>query len=95
MRRCERVTLAAARRLRSSYCALQHGTLLRDRFSEPLLEIAREELAAEEAAEPTKKLVPLAVSGFLTSRKRSTAAEVADWIDSPAGRAASLASIGR
>jgi len=42
MRRYELVTLAAARRLRSSYCALQHGTLLRDRFGEPLLEIARD-----------------------------------------------------
>ena len=40
-------------------------------------------------------VVPLAVSGFLTSRKRATAAELADWIDSPAGRATSLESIGR
>ncbi len=39
--------------------------------------------------------MPLAVSGFLTSRKRAAAAELADWIDSPAGRAASLESIGR
>jgi polyketide synthase 13 len=31
----------------------------------------------------------------LTSRKRSTAAELADWVDSPEGRAASLESIGR
>jgi polyketide synthase 13 len=60
-----------------------------------LLEIAREELEASEAAEPTAKLVPLAVSGFLTSRKRATAAELADWIDSPEGRESSLESIGR
>ena len=40
-------------------------------------------------------LVPLAVSGFLTSRKKATAAELADWIDSPEGRASSLESIGR
>jgi polyketide synthase 13 len=39
--------------------------------------------------------VPLAVSGFLTSRKKATAAELADWIDSPEGRASSLESIGR
>jgi uncharacterized peroxidase-related enzyme len=32
MRRYELATLAAARRLRSSYCALAHGTVLRDRF---------------------------------------------------------------
>ncbi|MDZ4269901.1 MAG: type I polyketide synthase, partial [Mycobacterium sp.] len=57
-----------------------------------LLEIAREELAAEE---PTAKLVPLAVSGFLTSRKRAAAGELADWIDSPEGRESSLESIGR
>ncbi|MCU1697201.1 MAG: polyketide synthase [Mycobacterium sp.] len=62
-----------------------------------LLEVAREELAAETAAadEPAKPLVPLAISGFLTSRKRSAAAELADWIESPEGRAASLESIGR
>ncbi|BBX19727.1 polyketide synthase [Mycolicibacterium duvalii] len=60
-----------------------------------LLEVAREELAAAEAENPSKPLVPLAVSGFLTSRKRATAAELADWIDSPAGRESSLEAIGR
>ncbi|WP_313673650.1 acyltransferase domain-containing protein, partial [Mycolicibacterium sp.] len=60
-----------------------------------LLEVAREELAAAEAAEPFTPVVPLAVSGFLTSRKRATAAELADWVDSPEGRACSLESIGR
>ncbi|EJZ06198.1 polyketide synthase Pks13, partial [Mycolicibacterium vaccae] len=60
-----------------------------------LLEAAREELAAAEAENPPTPVVPIAVSGFLTSRKRATAAELADWIDSPAGRAASLESIGR
>jgi polyketide synthase 13 len=57
-----------------------------------LLEVAREELEAEEQPTP---VVPLAVSGFLTSRKKATAAELADWIDSPEGRASSLESIGR
>ena len=57
-----------------------------------LLEAARAEL---HAAEPVAPIVPLAVSGFLTSRKRATAAELADWIDSAAGRASSLESIGR
>ncbi len=57
-----------------------------------LIEVAREELEAEEQPIP---VVPLAVSGFLTSRKRATAAELADWIDSPEGRASSLESIGR
>lgn len=32
LHRYELVTLAAARRLRSSYCALAHGSVLRDRF---------------------------------------------------------------
>ncbi|WP_448416131.1 polyketide synthase Pks13 [Mycolicibacterium sp. XJ1819] len=57
-----------------------------------LLEVAREELEASEQSAP---VVPLAVSGFLTSRKKATAAELADWIDSPEGRASSLESIGR
>jgi polyketide synthase 13 len=57
-----------------------------------LLEIAREEL---ESAEQPAPVVPLAVSGFLTSRKKASAAELADWIDSPDGRASSLESIGR
>ncbi|WP_095533804.1 polyketide synthase Pks13 [Mycobacterium aquaticum] len=60
-----------------------------------LIEKAREELAAAEAAEPTKKVVPLAISAFLTSRKKAAAAELADWIDSEEGRASSLESIGR
>ncbi len=57
-----------------------------------LLEVARVELEAEEQPTP---VVPLAVSGFLTSRRKATAAELADWIDSPEGRASSLESIGR
>jgi len=32
LRRYELVTLAAARKLRSSYCALAHGTVLREKF---------------------------------------------------------------
>jgi polyketide synthase 13 len=57
-----------------------------------LLDVAREELAAEELPAP---VVPLFVSGFLTSRKRTAAGELADWVDSEAGRASSLESIGR
>jgi alkylhydroperoxidase family enzyme len=40
LRRYELATLAAARRLRSSYCCLAHGTVLQERFAEPVLEIA-------------------------------------------------------
>jgi alkylhydroperoxidase family enzyme len=46
LRRYELATFAAARRLRSSYCCLAHGTVLRERFSEPILEIALDHNAA-------------------------------------------------
>lgn len=39
-RRYELVTLAAARRLRSSYCCLAHGTILAEKFGEPVAAIA-------------------------------------------------------
>ncbi|MBV9320342.1 MAG: acyltransferase domain-containing protein, partial [Mycobacterium sp.] len=57
-----------------------------------LKELALAELAA---SEPVTPLVPLAVSAFLSSRKKAAAAELADWIDGPEGRASSLESIGR
>lgn len=53
---------------------------------------ALEELAAQEGSAP---VIPLAVSAFLTSRKKAAAAELADWMESPEGQAASLESIGR
>ncbi len=40
LRRYELATLAAARRLRSSYCCLAHGAVLRDTFDEPVRAIA-------------------------------------------------------
>ncbi len=42
LRRYELATLAAARRLHSSYCSLAHGSVLREQFGEPVLEIARD-----------------------------------------------------
>src|SRR6185437_9094929 len=60
-----------------------------------LKEIALEELAAQQESEPTKPLIPLAVSAFLTSRKKTAAAELADWMETPEGQASSLESIGR
>jgi alkylhydroperoxidase family enzyme len=39
LRRYELATLAAARRLRSSYCCLAHGTVLLEQFDEPVLDI--------------------------------------------------------
>ena len=46
LRRYELVTLAAARRLRSSYCSLAHGEVLRERFGEPVREIALDRRSA-------------------------------------------------
>lgn len=40
LRRYELATLAAARRLRSTYCCLAHGSVLLERFGEPVREIA-------------------------------------------------------
>jgi len=45
-RRYELATLAAARRLRSSYCCLAHGTVLAERFGEPVTQIAVDHRAA-------------------------------------------------
>ena len=45
-RRYELVTFAAARRLKSSYCCLAHGSVLLEKLGEPLLEIALDHHAA-------------------------------------------------
>src|SRR5215831_16768957 len=47
LRRYELATLAAARRLRSSYCCLAHGTVLAERFGEPVARIASDHRAAD------------------------------------------------
>ena len=46
LRRYELATLAAARRLRSSYCSLAHGRVLIEQFGEPVLQIATDRSAA-------------------------------------------------
>jgi alkylhydroperoxidase family enzyme len=46
LRRYELATLAAARRLRSSYCSLAHGKVLIKQFGEPVLEIATDQSSA-------------------------------------------------
>src|SRR5512147_2321558 len=40
LRRYELATFAAAQRLRSSYCSLAHGSILRDRFGEDVRTLA-------------------------------------------------------
>jgi alkylhydroperoxidase family enzyme len=42
LRRYELATLAAALKLRSSYCCLAHGRVLLERFDEPVLAIVRD-----------------------------------------------------
>jgi alkylhydroperoxidase family enzyme len=46
LRRYELATLAAARKLRSSYCSLAHGSVLAERFGEPVVQIADDRRAA-------------------------------------------------
>lgn len=46
LRRYELATLAAARRLRSSYCCLAHGSVLIRQFDEPVADIARDHRSA-------------------------------------------------
>ncbi|HET7138224.1 MAG TPA: carboxymuconolactone decarboxylase family protein [Gaiellaceae bacterium] len=46
LRRYELATLAAAQRLRSSYCCLAHGKVLLERFGEPVAAIARHRQSA-------------------------------------------------
>jgi alkylhydroperoxidase family enzyme len=46
LRRYELATVAAAGELRSSYCSLAHGKVLREQFGEPVLEIARDRRSA-------------------------------------------------
>jgi alkylhydroperoxidase family enzyme len=46
LRRYELATLAAARRLRSSYCCLMHGSVLLEQFGEPVLDIALDHRSA-------------------------------------------------
>ncbi len=46
LRRYELATLAAARKLRSSYCALVHGRVLLEEFGEPVRDIALDRRAA-------------------------------------------------
>src|SRR2546423_917641 len=46
LRRYELATFAAAQRLRSSYCSLAHGSVLRERFDEPVVALARDRRSA-------------------------------------------------
>lgn len=64
-------------------------------LTEEALRLRDAALAELAAREPSKPLIPLAISAFLTSRKKAAAAELADWIDSEEGRATPLESIGR
>ncbi|WP_420329564.1 polyketide synthase Pks13 [Mycobacterium lepromatosis] len=64
-------------------------------MTEEALQLKQAALEALAVKEITAPLIPLVVSSFLTSRKKAAAAELADWMGSPQGRASSLESIGR
>ncbi|WP_373692531.1 polyketide synthase Pks13 [[Mycobacterium] kokjensenii] len=64
-------------------------------LTDEALRLRDEALAELAASEPVQPLIPLAISAFLTSRKKAAAAELADWIDSEEGRATPLTAIGR
>ncbi|BBY33493.1 polyketide synthase [Mycolicibacter minnesotensis] len=64
-------------------------------LTDEALRLRDEALAELAEQEPVQPLIPLAISAFLTSRKKAAAAELADWIDSEEGRATPLTSIGR
>lgn len=56
----------------------------------------REQALAEASGqEPVTPVVPLFISGFLSSRKKAAAAALADWMETEEGQSYSLESIGR
>ncbi|SHT99013.1 polyketide synthase Pks13 [Mycobacteroides abscessus] len=56
----------------------------------------REQALAEASEqEPVTPVVPLFISGFLSSRKKAAAAALADWMETEEGQSYSLESIGR
>lgn len=57
--------------------------------------LREEGLAALAAEEPVTPVVPLFISGFLSSRKKAAAAALADWMETEEGQSYSLESIGR
>ncbi|WP_100490074.1 polyketide synthase Pks13 [Mycobacteroides abscessus] len=57
--------------------------------------LKEEGLAALAAEEPVAPVVPLFISGFLSSRKKAAAAALADWMETEEGQSYSLESIGR
>ena len=71
LRRYELATVAAAQRLRSSYCSLAHGKVLRDDCGEPLADIVRDRNTAG-LDETDVAVMDLAERRSSTTRPRST-----------------------
>ena len=69
LRRYELATLAAARRLRSSYCCLAHGKVLHERFAEPVRDIALDHRSA--GLDAVDVAVMISPSGSSTTPRRS------------------------
>lgn len=76
LRRYELVTLAAARALRSSYCSLAHGKILRDRFFGP----ERLEVIAEDFTQAGLEPVDVAIMAFAEQIARDATAVTASDI---------------
>lgn len=82
VRRYELVTLAAARRLRSSYCSLAHGRVLAERYlpAEDVAALATASAAAElpdgAALEPVDRAVVAFAQKIALRADRITAADV-------------------
>ena len=62
LRRYELATLAAAQRLRSSYCSLAHGKVLRDQLGEDPAAIARDRSALSETDRAVMELAEKVVN---------------------------------
>ena len=93
LRRYELATLAAARRLRSSYCCLAHGTVLAERFTyfvgcPPMLYLTRwrMQLAASRLATGSAPVIEVASevgyeseAAFCRAFKKVTGVTPASW----------------
>jgi uncharacterized peroxidase-related enzyme len=77
LRHYELATLAAARRLRSTYCALAHGTILRDKF----FDAATVRRIATDHHDAGLDAAEVAIMDFADKAVRNAAAITADDVD--------------
>lgn len=72
LRRYELATLAAAQRLRSSYCSLAHGKVLRDQLGEAPAEIARDRSGLDDIDRAVMELAERVVDDATSITDRDT-----------------------